>query len=106
MTKSSQSQSSASQKQSKGSRSTAGGSSSGKLDNVLYNVITVLHEKSKGLEAYEQYEQDLQGQPEIKDIFDEIRSNDEQAVTQLRDCLRLLVSPEGERGQTEEEEAA
>jgi hypothetical protein len=33
----------------------------GGVDNVLYDVITVLHEKSKGLEAYQQYEEDFQG---------------------------------------------
>ena len=66
-------------------------SSQGKIDNVLYDVVTVLHEKSKGLEAYDKYDRDLQGRNEIKQIFDEIRRNDEQAVQRLQDCLRQLL---------------
>ena len=72
-------------------------SGSGKIDNVLYDVVTVLHEKSKGLEAYDKYDRDLQGRNEIKQIFDEIRRNDEQAVQRLEDCLRQLVG--GQSGQ-------
>jgi hypothetical protein len=58
---------------------------------VLYDVVTVLHEKSKGLEAYDKYDRDLQGRNEIKQIFDEIRRNDEQAVQRLKECLRQIV---------------
>jgi hypothetical protein len=83
------------------------GEPGGKVDNVLYDIVTVLHEKSKGLEAYDKYESDLEDYEEIREVFDEIRSNDEQAVQQLRDCLReYLVSSEGEMGESEEEEAA
>lgn len=70
-------------------------SGSSKIDNVLYDVVTVLHEKSKGLEAYDKYERDLQGRDEIKQIFSEIRRNDEQAVQRLQDCLRQLVGGQG-----------
>jgi len=39
------------------SSSSGGSSRSGDfpLDNNTYNVITVIHEKSKGLEAFDQY---------------------------------------------------
>ena len=74
--------------QNPGSQSGQGG---GKIDNVLYNVVTVLHEKSKGLQAYDKYDRDLQGNNQIKQIFDEIRRNDEQAVQRLRDCLAQLL---------------
>ena len=70
---------------------------SGKIDNVLYDVVTVLHEKSKGLEAYDKYDRDLQGNNQIKQIFDEIRRNDEQAVQRLRECLTQLVGQQGEQ---------
>jgi len=76
-----------------GQSSSQGGQ--GKIDNVLYDVVTVLHEKSKGLEAYDKYERDLQNNSEVKEIFDEIRRNDEQAVQRLQDCLRQLVGSEG-----------
>jgi hypothetical protein len=75
-------------------------SQGGKIDNVLYDVVTVLHEKSKGLEAYEKYDRDLQGRNEIKQIFDEIRRNDEQAVQRLKECLRQIVG--GQQGQQDQ----
>jgi hypothetical protein len=68
-----------------------------KIDNALYDVVAILHEKSKGLQAYDKYEKDLQNRPEIKQIFDEIRRNDEQAVKRLEDCLGQLCSGEAGR---------
>jgi hypothetical protein len=93
--------------QSSGSRSQGSrGNQGGKVDNVLYDIVTVLHEKSKGLEAYEQYESDLEDQEEIREVFSEIRTNDEQAVQRLREALRnYLNESEGTAG-SEEEEAA
>jgi hypothetical protein len=78
---------------------------------VLYDVVTVLHEKSKGLEAYDKYMQDMQGNEEVRAIFEEIRRNDEEAVQRLEECLRLLVgqgeeSGGEESGESEDEEAA
>jgi predicted ribosome quality control (RQC) complex YloA/Tae2 family protein len=70
----------------------------GKLDNITYNVITVLHEKSKGLEAYDKYLQDVQGNDEVKQIFEEIRQQDEQSVQRLQDVLRTLLAG-GESGE-------
>jgi hypothetical protein len=84
-------------KQTQSSSTRSGSQGSGKIDNVLYDVVTVLHEKSKGLEAYDKYDRDLQNKSEVKEIFDEIRRNDEQAVQRLQDCLRQLVSEGGQQ---------
>src|SRR3954465_11642450 len=86
------------QGQTSGSRS---GQSGGKIDNLLYDVITVLHEKSKGLEAFDQYMQDVQGREEVREVFEEIRQQDEEAVQRLEQCLREIIG-----GEREEEEAA
>ena len=46
------------------SMSNAAGSGSGgrfPLDNLTYDIITILHEKSKGLEAFDKYARDAQG---------------------------------------------
>jgi hypothetical protein len=87
-------------KQTQSSSTRSGSQGSGKIDNVLYDVVTVLHEKSKGLEAYDKYDRDLQNNNEVKEIFDEIRRNDEQAVQRLQDCLReLLGSQSGQEEQ-------
>lgn len=60
------------------------------LDNLTYNIITVLHEKSKGLEAYEKYLKDA-GQSEVRQIFEEIRRSDEQHIEKLRGALSNLL---------------
>lgn len=58
------------------------------LDNLTYDIITVLHEKSKGLEAYDKYLQDAQGNNEVRQIFEEIRRSDEQHIQRLHQCLQ------------------
>src|SRR5438477_9649953 len=77
----------------------------GKLDDVTYNVITVLHKKSEGLEAYEQYLEDAEGNEEVYAIFEELRDQDQQAVSRLQDCLRNLMGGGAEREEEEEEVA-
>jgi hypothetical protein len=61
-----------------------------KIDNILYDVVAVLHEKSKGLQAYDKYEKDVQNHPEVKRVLEEIRRSDEQSVKRLEDCLTQL----------------
>lgn len=60
------------------------------LDNLTYNIITVLHEKSKALEAYEKYLKDA-AQSEVRQIFEEIRRSDEQHIERLRGALMNLL---------------
>jgi hypothetical protein len=72
------------------------------LDNNTYNVITIIHEKSKGLEAFDQYIEDAD--EELRDIFEEIREQDTRVIEQLQDHLRRLMGGEG--AESEEEEAA
>jgi hypothetical protein len=72
------------------------------LDNNTYNVITVISEKSKGLEAFDQYLEDAD--EELREIFQEIREQDTRYIEQLQDHLRRLMGGEG--AESEEEEAA
>ncbi|MCU1283724.1 MAG: hypothetical protein JWO13_74 [Acidobacteriales bacterium] len=74
----------------------------GMIDNLTYDIITVLHKKSKALEAYDKYLQDAQGREEVRDILEEIRDQDQEHVQRLTQCLRELLSGEG----MEQEEAA
>jgi hypothetical protein len=83
-----------------GDRSSSG---RGKIDNVTYDVIAVMHEKSQGLEAYDQYLRDARNHDQVREVLEEIREQDEQAVQRLMECLRELISGEREE---EEEEAA
>ncbi len=87
-------------KKSQSSRSTR--SEDFPLDNNTYNVITVIHEKSKGLEAFDQYLEDADD--ELREIFHEIREQDTRYIEQLQDHLRRLIA--GGEGAESEEEAA
>jgi len=46
------------------------------LDNPTYNLIAILHEKSKALEAFDKYIKDFQGDAEIKSELEKIRQDD------------------------------
>ncbi len=73
------------------------------LDNNTYNVITVIHEKSKGLEAFDQYLQDAD--ENLREIFEEIREQDTRVIEQLQEQLRRLMGGD-EGAESEDEEAA
>ena len=90
------------------SQSSSRSSSSGRpgdfpLDNNTYNVITVIHEKSKGLEAFDQYLEDAD--QNLRAIFEEIREQDTRYIEQLQEQLRRLISG-AEGAESEDEEAA
>lgn len=53
------------------------------LDNLTYDLVTILYQKSKGLEAYQQYLQDAQGDQEAENLLHEIEKQD-------RDCIKKL----------------
>ncbi len=63
----------------------------GKLDNLTYDLIAIIHEKSHGLEAYDKYLQDAQGNQQVADVLQQIRQQDEQAVQQLAGVLRQVL---------------
>jgi len=95
------SKSSGSKRSSQSSQSTPSGDFP--LDNNTYNVITVIHEKSKGLEAFDQYLEDAD--ENLREIFQEIREQDTRYIEQLQEQLRRLISG-SEGAESEEEEAA
>jgi hypothetical protein len=64
------------------------------MDNLTYNVVTILHEKSKGLEAFDRYMQDARGD-ELEDLLEEIRDQDERAIEELQDHLHRLLNASG-----------
>ena len=64
------------------------------MDNLTYNVVTVLHEKSKGLEAFDRYLQDARGD-DVEDLLMEIREQDERAIEELQDHLHRLLNQSG-----------
>lgn len=65
------------------------------LDNLTYDLITIIYEKSKGLEAYDKYQRDAQGNQEISSLLQQIRRQDEQHVQQLQQQLSQLLAGQG-----------
>ena len=57
------------------------------LDNLTYDLITILYEKSKGLEAYDKYQRDAQGNQQASQLLQQIRQQDEQHVRQFQQLL-------------------
>ena len=86
----------------------SGGQGDFALDNLTYNIITVLHEKSKGLEAFDKYLQDARGEEEIVQIFEQMRQDDQRHIQRLQEALRLQLGSGGEISgeEIEEEEDA
>jgi len=70
------------------------------LDNLTYDLITVLHEKAKGLEAYDRYLADAQSNSEARQLLEKIRQADLQQVEQLRGCLSKVLASGNSRMQT------
>lgn len=62
------------------------------LDNLTYDLVTILYEKSKGLEAMDKYMRDAQGNQQISQLIQQIRQQDEQIVQQLQQHLGQLLS--------------
>lgn len=65
------------------------------LDNLTYDLVTMLYEKSKGLEAMDKYMRDAQGNQELSQLLQQIRQQDEQTIQQLQQHLSKLLSNQG-----------
>ena len=61
------------------------------LDNLSYDIITLLYQKSKGLEAFDKYMKDAQGDPECAQLFQRLRQQDEEAVRELKQHLNKVL---------------
>jgi hypothetical protein len=70
------------------------------LDNLTYDIVSILHEKSQALEAYDDYMQDAQNDPEVAQLLADIRRHDEEDIQRLRFELGRLL------GRTTEASAA
>ncbi len=66
------------------------------LDDLTYDLVAVLHEKSKGLEAYDKYLRDAGRDEEVRKVLSEIRQQDIQAVQRLRKCVAKFIGQAGQ----------
>jgi ferritin-like metal-binding protein YciE len=61
------------------------------LDDLCYDLITVIHQKSKALEAYDKYLRDAQNDNEVRQMLEQIRQQDTEQVQQLKQHLGRLL---------------
>jgi hypothetical protein len=63
------------------------------LDDLTYDLVTLLHEKAKALEAYEKYIEDAEIDEEARMVLQELQRQDVDAVRRLRElAARYLAS--------------
>jgi hypothetical protein len=62
------------------------------LDDLAYDLIAILHAKSKGLEAHEKYGRDARRDPQLIVLLEQIREDDEAHVQALQEHLCRLLS--------------
>jgi hypothetical protein len=62
------------------------------LDNLTYDLITIIYEKSKALEAYGKYLVDARGDQTITEMIGRMRRQDEDCVEELRQRLADLLT--------------
>jgi hypothetical protein len=65
------------------------------VDNLTYDLISVLHTKLEGLEAYKKYLQDAQGDQEALKILQQCQQQDMQLAQQLKQHLAKHLSSHG-----------
>ena len=62
------------------------------VEDLTYDVLTILHEKSKGLEAYDKYLEDARSDAEVAGLLREIRDEDELHIERLQQHLARLLA--------------
>lgn len=75
------------------------GSGNPPLDNLSYDLITIIHEKSKGLEAFDKYLRDAQGNERVRQSLEKIRQQDEQCIQELSAHLGYVLGQGGQQSQ-------
>src|SRR5687768_11518345 len=79
--------------------------SSSPIPDLAYDVITLIHEKAKGLEAYEKYMEDAADDSDLSELLERVREQDQQSVLELRTHLvRLLEEGSDEMGGDSDDE--
>jgi hypothetical protein len=67
------------------------------VDDLTYDLISVLHTKLEGLAAYKKYLQDAQGDQEAMQILQQCQQQDMQMAQQLKQHLAKHLSSQGGR---------
>lgn len=65
------------------------------LDDASFDLISVIYQKSKALEAYKTYEKDAQTNSELKNLLNEMAEQDRRQVERLKECLSKMLAKKG-----------
>ncbi|MBY0548275.1 MAG: hypothetical protein K2W95_13350 [Candidatus Obscuribacterales bacterium] len=57
------------------------------ISNMQFDVINVIAEKSKALQAYDRYVRDCKPCPELLSVFERIKADDRRHVEELKKFL-------------------
>ena len=61
------------------------------IDDLTFDVITVLQNKAKALEAYDKYLGDAADDLEVREAFEEMKRQDQEHVRVLKEVLARLL---------------
>lgn len=67
------------------------------LDNLAYDLITIIQNKAQALEAYDKYMNDAQGNEQIRQSLEKIRQQDQECINDLCEQLGSLLGSTGQR---------
>jgi hypothetical protein len=65
------------------------------VDNLTYDLISVLHAKLEGLETYKKYMQDAQGDQDCQQLFQKLYQQDNQIATEIMQHLQKHLTKRG-----------
>jgi hypothetical protein len=57
------------------------------ISDLQFDVVTIIYEKSKALQAYDSYLTDSQAKPELREIFEKIAADDRNHIEMLKNHL-------------------
>lgn len=57
------------------------------ISDMQFDVVTLVFEKSKALQAYDKYLRDCQSNPELFKVFEEIAQDDRKHIEKLKGFL-------------------
>lgn len=61
------------------------------LDDLSYDLVTLVYEKSKGLEAYEKYMKDAKDDEQVASLLEELKAQDAEAVERIKtELIRVM----------------
>lgn len=57
------------------------------ISDIQFDVVTVVYEKSKALQAYDAYKRDTKANPKLLEIFEQIAADDRKHIEMLKNFL-------------------